>query len=142
MHEEYFVEEGHADLPGKAWVAYEMGCALGSSTACGSLGALLATEPRVAMDEPRAVALLTQSCDDPESYKREYHCEVFGDVLAKQGKATAAYVYEENCDRKAAASCAKAATLYAEGQLVTQNPARAEALAASACDLGVTTACG
>jgi len=108
------LQQGYADRPGKARVAFEVGCMLEHKTACGSLGAMLATENRMEVNNARAAFLLNQSCESSQSYKREYHCELLGDLLALHEHAGAFGVYEENCSRYGGLSCAKAAKLNAE----------------------------
>lgn len=118
--------------------AYKRACDLGLAKSCTYFGVMLVNGTGVAKSEPAGLTAFERGCrgGDPRG------CGLGGTLLliAKR-PADALPMFTRGCDGDDALSCAHLATMHGRGDGVPRDEAKARALQAKACRLGMEAAC-
>lgn len=125
--------------------AFEVACSKGSmATACSELGLALLDSDRGLTDQPRARALLQQSCTNEASPAKP--CFILGNLYEKgaggeRDRTQAATYYKWACAQGWGDACDRRGDLLAEGVGVRRDHGDAVVMYQAGCDAGLPKAC-
>jgi TPR repeat protein len=140
--------EGYASSRDEARGAelFEMGCFGGSARGCFFLGEFCEKRGTDG-DAHRAELAFERACNSGDSRQpedrqaRDEGCVRLAKLVASTSPARAAAIYQTSCNRRVAEACVGLADLYASGDGVEQDDAKAQSLRNAACKLGDVDAC-